>query len=127
MGFNVAQTGENKPVESRPDAPSREDYERLKRDAEALRQSPQSGKSVETERRRAVQGGMNAYMRYTGIGIQFVLVMLIPMGLGYWLDGLIGISPWLVVTGALLGGVGAMVWVVHAVFRIESRDGDKPK
>jgi F0F1-type ATP synthase assembly protein I len=123
----VAETGEDKPVESKQQAPSQQQYEQLQREAETLRQSPQSGKSAEQQRKRDIQGGVNAYARYTGIGIQFVLVMLIPMGLGYWLDGLLGISPWLVVTGALLGGVGAMVWVVHAVFRMENRAGDKPK
>lgn len=123
----MAETGEDKPVESKQQAPSRQDYAQLERKAEALRQSPQSGKSDEVERRRKIQGGVNAYARYTGIGIQFVLVMLIPMALGYWLDGLLGISPWLVASGALVGGVGAMVWVVKAVFRMENRNGNKPK
>lgn len=116
-------------MEDRPEKPSRDEYERLQREAEALRQSPGSGQTAQDERRRAALGGMHAYMRYTGIGIQFVLLMLVPMGLGYWLDGLLGISPWLMFAGALAGGVGAIVWVVRSVFRMEAgrqKDESKP-
>ncbi|MCB9894837.1 MAG: AtpZ/AtpI family protein [Planctomycetes bacterium] len=105
----------------RPEPPSPDQYERLKKDAELLRNSKQSGRSDEANRRQSLNRGMQSYVRYTGIGIQFLMIMLLPTGLGYWLDDLLGISPVLVIVGAVLGSVGAMVWVVKTVFRMESK------
>lgn len=117
----MAENGGSK----RPDTPSPDQYEDLKRGADELRESPMSGESREAKRRQKYQGGMNSYIRYTGIGIQFTLMMLIPVGLGYWLDTLIDTLPWLTVAGATFGCVGGMVWVVKSVFRMESRDDEK--
>jgi F0F1-type ATP synthase assembly protein I len=108
----------------RPEPPSPEEYQRLKEEAELLRQARQSGESDEARKRREVKGGMHAYIRYTGIGIQFVLLIVLPLGLGYWLDTQFKTLPWLTVAGAALGSVGGMVWVVKSVFRMEAK-GDK--
>jgi F0F1-type ATP synthase assembly protein I len=117
----VAENGDSK----RPEPPSPDQYERLKREAEALRQSKLSGRSDDAARRRTLQSGMHAYMRYTGIGLQFVIALLLPVGLGYWLDSKLGTSPWLLVAGAVLGAIGAMVWVVRTVLRMERRDAGR--
>jgi F0F1-type ATP synthase assembly protein I len=114
----VANNGDSK----RPVPPSPEEYARLQKDAEELRQMAASGDSDEARHRRQVQGGMHAYVRYTGIGMQFVLTMLLPMGAGWLLDGWLGVSPWLLVTGAALGAVMGMVFVVRTVFRMEAKD-----
>lgn len=106
----------------RPEPPSPDDYERLKQDAELLRKSKQSGRSDEAQRRSELRGGMNAYVRYTGIGLQFTLLMLLPLGLGYWADTWLGTLPWLTVVGAFGGAVGGMVWVVKSVLRMEGGD-----
>jgi ATP synthase protein I len=119
----VPESGESK----RPEPPSLDQYDRLKQEAEALRQSTVSGRSDKAVKRRSLQHGMHAYMRYTGIGLQFVIAMLLPVGLGYWLDGKFGTSPWLLVAGAVLGAVGAMVWVVRTVLRMERRDTGRKK
>lgn len=115
----VPENGGNK----RPAPPSPDEYERLRRDANALREAPQSGRPVEQQ----VQGGVASYARYTSIGIQFLLSMLLPLGLGYWLDGVLGTSPWLVVTSAVMGAVAAMASVFYSFKRMEKRDARQEK
>jgi F0F1-type ATP synthase assembly protein I len=113
--------GENK----RPEPPSPDEYGRLQKNADQLRQSALSDRSDKEVKRRRQQEGLHAYVRYTGIGLQFALVMALPTGAGYLLDGWLGTLPWITVVGAVFGGVGAMVWVVRAVDRMENRDDRK--
>ncbi|MBK9975945.1 MAG: AtpZ/AtpI family protein [Planctomycetes bacterium] len=119
----MADQGESK----RPEPPSPDQYQKLQKDAEQLRQSAASGQSDQARHRQQVQGGMQAYVRYTGIGMQFLLTMLLPLGLGYWLDGWLNTTPWLMVSGAALGGVMGMVFVVRTVFRMEAKDKARNK
>jgi F0F1-type ATP synthase assembly protein I len=113
----MPENGDNK----RPEAPSPDEYQRLKVEAERVRQTHQSGVSDEDVRRSSIKQGTHAYIRYTGIGLQFALMIVLPLGLGYWLDKQFNTLPWLMVAGALLGSVGGMVWVVKSVFRMENR------
>lgn len=122
-GVFVADNGDSK----RPVPPSPEEYAKLHKDAEELRQMAASGDSDEARHRQQVQDGMQAYARYTGIGMQFVLTMLLPMGGGWLLDDWLGTSPWLLLAGAALGGVAGMVFVVRTVFRMESKDKARKK
>jgi F0F1-type ATP synthase assembly protein I len=115
---------ENRETErARP--PSPEEYRRLREEAEELRQSRESEQSDKAVRASEIRGGMHAYIRYTGIGIQFVLVVLLGVGGGYGLDQLLGTEPWLLVAGAVVGSVGAMVFVVLTVLRMERRNKEK--
>lgn len=120
----MAESGES----GRPEPPSPDQYGSLKREAEALRQSTLSGRSDDAVKRRGLQRGMHSYIRYTGIGLQFLLAMLLPLGIGYWLDGLLGTVPWLTAGGAVLGAVGGMAWVIRTVLRLEAGEkrGKKP-
>ena len=111
----------------RPEPPSPDQYERLKKDAELLRNSKQSGRSDEAHHRQNLHRGMQSYVRYTGIGIQIVLIILLPTGLGFWLDDVLGTTPVLVLVGVALGATGAMVWVVKTVFRMESKSAGKQR
>lgn len=50
-----------------------------------------------------------------GVGFEFVAAILIFGGIGYWLDGLAGTGPWLMVVGFGLGfGVGLWLLVKAA-------------
>jgi ATP synthase protein I len=118
----LAVNGENK----RPEPPSPDQYERLKRQAETLRQSELSGRSDGAHKRSRAQQGMQAYARYTGMGLQFVILMLLPMGGGYLADNWLGTTPWLMLVGAAIGAVAAMVWLVKAVARMEARGKSRP-
>jgi len=118
QGFEVPENGDAK----RPEPPSPDEYEKLRREADELRRTKLSDQSPEAVRRRDLQRGMGNYVRYTGIGMQFLLIMLLPVGLGYWLDDWLGTSPALILVGAGLGAVGAMTYVVKSVFKLESKE-----
>ena len=53
--------------------------------------------------------------RYAGLGLRFALTAAVFGLLGWWLDGRFGTTPWLLVAGVLLGGVGGFVAIVRAV------------
>jgi F0F1-type ATP synthase assembly protein I len=53
--------------------------------------------------------------RYAGIGIQFVVVVVVFAFAGRWLDGKLGTTPWLLVVGVLLGSLGATIALIRAV------------
>lgn len=59
--------------------------------------------------------------RVSGIGFE----MAVPTVLGYWLDTRWGTTPWLVVTGACLGFIAAMLDFV-SLARGQSRRGNRP-
>ena len=55
----------------------------------------------------------NAAPAWTGmasVGFEFVLAILIPGALGWWLDGRFGWRPWLMLAGGLLGGLLFVAW-----------------
>lgn len=106
--------------DSKPRLPPPDEYEKLRREAEQLRQLGGEGKPQQA--RMQSLGEMNKYMRYTGMGMQFVVMMGLPMALGWWIDGLAGTRPWVMVAGALLGIVAAMVGVIRTVARMERQD-----
>lgn len=111
----MADNGDSKPV-----PPSSGEYQKLHHEAESLRQI--GGESKAQQTRAHSLGEMNKYMRYSGMGVQFVVMMGLPMVLGWWIDGLVGTRPWLMVGGAVLGIVAAMVSVIRTVARMERQD-----
>jgi F0F1-type ATP synthase assembly protein I len=123
----VPGNGDTERPESIDDAqdqpPSPDEYERLSREAADLRKSSDVGRSTSTARRE--EGGGKAYLKYTTLGIQFLMAMLLPIGAGYWLDAKLGTSPWLVMAGAILGCVGAMTWIIVSYLRDEKQAESK--
>ncbi len=116
------------PEPDRGSPPSQEDYENLRRQAEALRQSPQVRRERELESRSRDRGEMSKYLRYTGLGLQFAATLGLPMAGGYALDlwlGLLTKFPVFLLTGALLGISAAMYGVIRAVSRMEGEDSRK--
>ena len=51
---------------------------------------------------------LGKYLALAQVGFE----MVVPIGLGVWLDGLLGWSPWLTVTGVVLGFVLGLVHIV---------------
>ncbi len=109
----MPQDGDSKPV-----PPTSGEYEKLRREADSLRKI-EGIDEAKQQARVSSQQDMGKYLRYTGLGLQFLVMMALPMALGWWLDGLIGTRPWLMVAGAVLGIVAAMVFVVRTVTRME--------
>ena len=112
----MPQDGDSKPV---PPSPS--EYEKLRREADSLREI-EGVDEAKQQARVSSQQDMGKYLRYTGLGLQFLVMMGLPMALGWWLDGMLGARPWLMAGGAVLGIVGAMVFVVRTVLRMEGTD-----
>lgn len=59
--------------------------------------------------------GMYWATRVSSVGFAMVL----PTGLGYWLDSRWGTAPWLVIVGACLGFVVAMLDLVKLAKQLE--------
>lgn len=64
---------------------------------------------------KSLTGAGQDFGRYAGLGLQFVLTLVLLGALGWWLDSLWGTGPWLLVTGILLGSVVAFITIVRAV------------
>jgi hypothetical protein len=60
---------------------------------------------------RAVpKSGPPTWVAMSGIGFEFVVAVLLPGALGWWLDSKAGTRPWLMLVGLLLGfGVGLRI------------------
>jgi ATP synthase protein I len=52
---------------------------------------------------------------YLGMGTTLAASVLVGVGAGYWLDGQLGTSPWLLLAGALLGIFGGLFQVYKTV------------
>lgn len=112
----------------RPDAPSEDEYRRLADEARKLREH--DPRSREREQRRGMNAAANAWLKYTTVGLQFVLVLLAPLGLGYWADTYFGTLPWLTLVGFALGAAAAMTSIIREVLRMdetEKKDREKDK
>lgn len=110
--------------DSQPQLPSPEEYSRLRKSAQSLRDQSSAGSLKSSS--RLMPSSVNSYARYTGIGIQFLFVMCAPLAAGYALDQWLGTGFVLLLVGALLGAAGSMIYVVRAVARVESK-GDKSR
>ncbi len=53
-----------------------------------------------------------SWLRYSTLGLQFCLTLLLFLGIGVWLDGRLQSDPWLTIVGSLLGIGGGMYLVV---------------
>lgn len=58
---------------------------------------------------------------YMGLGLQLTLAMVLFGGLGYWLDTRFGLSPWLLISGLLIGAIGGTVSIIRATIRSSRR------
>lgn len=50
-----------------------------------------------------------------GLGMTLAVTVLVGLGVGYWLDGLLGTRPWLLLLGACLGITAALVYFIKSV------------
>ena len=55
------------------------------------------------------------HTRYAGIGIQYAGTILVTGLLGWWLDGKLGTTPWLLIVGIFTGFIGGLVSMVKQV------------
>ena len=101
----MAETNENKPKLDPADV------ERRKNDLLA---------AARGERKGGSEGSM------AGLGVQFVVTILVFLFLGQWLDRKLGTTPWLLLVGVLLGAALGMWMMIRAARQAETdqkRDG----
>jgi len=55
-----------------------------------------------------------SWLRYTHLGVQYCLTLLVCVLAGWWLDQKWGCEPWLTIVGALLGFGAATYLIVRA-------------
>ena len=58
---------------------------------------------------------INSWLRYSTLGLQFTVALLLCVLLGTWADGRLGTDPWLTIAGSLLGIFSAMYLVIKEV------------
>ncbi|MBZ0138027.1 MAG: AtpZ/AtpI family protein [Planctomycetes bacterium] len=113
------------PPESRrqPGSPTEDEYRKLADQARALREHDPGTRDGESRGR--MNAAANAWLKYTTVGLQFVLVLLLPLGIGYWGDTYFGTLPWLTLVGFVLGAAGAMASIIREVMRMDEQDRNK--
>ena len=57
----------------------------------------------------------NAWIGLSSIGIEFVLSVLLPGALGWWLDRKFGTLPWLMLVGGLFGFAGGFYNLLRTI------------
>ena len=68
-------------------------------------------------RREQQQEAQASWLRYSHLGLQFVLTMGLCLWAGLWADERFRTEPWLTVTGALFGIGAATYLLIRAVSR----------
>lgn len=53
--------------------------------------------------------------KYINLGVEILAAVIIGTAGGYWLDGLLGIRPWLMIGGFFLGTAAGLINVFRAV------------
>jgi F0F1-type ATP synthase assembly protein I len=55
------------------------------------------------------------WMGMASLGFEFVIAVLLPGALGWWLDGRFGSRPWIMLVGGLLGFIAGLRILMRAV------------
>ena len=62
--------------------------------------------------------------RYSGLGLQWALSILLFLAAGWWLDGKVGTAPLFTILGAFLGG-GAGFYSLYVHLMVEPREREE--
>lgn len=65
------------------------------------------------------------YAEYVGLGAEIAASMAIPIILGYYLDGYFDISPWLTLSGVIVGMVNFGLMIARIAKKLDEKDHDK--
>ena len=78
-------------------------------------QSPpqQPKQSAEEERRELM-----TWHKLTGVGVEFIVAVLMFGGIGWWIDSKAGTTPWLMLVGFALGFATGLYLMVRAANRL---------
>ena len=59
----------------------------------------------------------NSWLRYSTLGVQFAVTLVVFVLLGTWADRRFGTDPWLTIAGSLFGIFASMYLVIREVAR----------
>ncbi len=62
---------------------------------------------------------------FIGLGTTLAATVLAGLGVGYWLDGQLGTSPWLLLLGGTRGMGAALVHFLRLASNLSKRQGHK--
>jgi len=75
---------------------------------------------------RPTPRGPSNLNRYAGVGVQFAATLGVFTYVGYWADGKLGTSPWLMIVGVFVGFGGGLTSLVYKVSpKSRSTDDDR--
>ena len=60
---------------------------------------------------------LSQWYRVTGIGVEFVVAVLLFGGIGWWLDSRLSTTPWLMIGGAIVGFVVGLWLMLKTALR----------
>ena len=64
---------------------------------------------------------------YLGIGIEFVVAILLCLFLGRWLDGKMGTDPMFMLVGAFVGATAGFVAFIRTVMKLQEKGDSSEK
>lgn len=69
------------------------------------------------QRRRDSERTAPQWYGLAGVGVEFIVAILVVGGVGWWLDVKLGTTPWLMIAGTLLGFAAGLWLLLKAAFR----------
>lgn len=82
--------------------------------------------SREPERQRQ-STALRQVTALAGAGIQFAVTAALCTAAGWWLDGRLGSSPWLLMGGGIVGAVGAFYRLYRTLIDVAARGDETVK
>ncbi len=67
---------------------------------------------------------MRAYLRYTGVGLQFFVIFLGLVFAGVYCDRRFSSDPWFTLAGTALGGIAAFYSLYKSIYGVGRRNDD---
>lgn len=71
--------------------------------------------------------GSSAGAQFMGLGLQFVLSLLLFLYLGQWVDRKLGTAPWFLILGVFIGASAAFYSMYHALKAEERREEEQDR
>ena len=72
--------------------------------------------------RRQQPSALRQIALLAGAGVQFAATVALCTTVGWWLDGVLGWSPWLLIVGGLAGAVAAFYQLYRSLITIGATD-----
>jgi len=65
---------------------------------------------------------LSKYAPYLSLGMEIAVGITLPIFIGYWLDGYWGSTPWLLLTGCLVGIINVFIIIFRLNNKLNNED-----